>query len=184
LTPLYNYIYSQWLNKDMLDDTKSQPIEQPYYNQRDSEGKFKKKTKPVKGDPDGWNYGGEKGGHRPGLGPKPARRLTSTDLLDQAEKILGKPLAVSILEGYRDTILDGDRKTRVIYEKMLLDKTATTLLDVDVQATDELVREKRTVFRDAVKTLLLMQADTENRKTTEALTEQVIDHVRTVELKG
>lgn len=153
-------------------------------NEEHTTVKQTKRRQKVKGHKDGWNYNGENGGARPGGGKKINHRLTARDLLEQAELVIGKPLAVSILEGYRDTILDNDRKTRVIYEKMLLDKTASTILDVDVTATEDIVKEKRVAFRDAVKSLMLAQADKTHNAATAELTEQVIDHVRTIENKG
>tara|TARA_R110000868_G_scaffold34967_1_gene125635 strand:- start:2607 stop:2966 length:360 start_codon:yes stop_codon:yes gene_type:complete len=93
-----------------------------------------------------------RGGARPGAGrPKGStERITARLILETAEKVIGKPLLVSILEGYHDTLLDGDRRNRTVYEKMLLDKVSTTLLDVDVSESEDLVTLKREAFAAAI----------------------------------
>jgi hypothetical protein len=95
------------------------------------------------------------GGAREGSGRKPGttQKITAKEILSQCEAIVGKPLAVSILEGYRDTILDGDRKQRVIYEKMLLDKTSSTLFEGEITESEDAVASKKQAFMDALATL-------------------------------
>ena len=92
------------------------------------------------------------GGARPGAGrPKGSTdKVTARHILECAERIIGKPLIESVMEGYRDTILDGDRKHRTIYEKMLVDKVATTLFDVEVTESEDVITAKREAFASAL----------------------------------
>ena len=103
------------------------------------------------------------GGARPGSGRPVGRsnKISAREILEECENIIGKPLAVSLLEGYRDTILDGDRKHRVLYEKILLDKCASNLLDVEVTDTSEAVAAKQAAFTEALRAL---QNNTEDSK--------------------
>ena len=95
------------------------------------------------------------GGAREGAGrPRGSTdKVTAKYILETAEKIIGKPLMESVLEGYRDTILDGDRKHRTIYEKMLVDKVATTLFDVEVNEGPDAIQAKRDAFAQALATI-------------------------------
>ena len=92
------------------------------------------------------------GGARPGAGrPKGSTgKITAQVLLDAATKIIGKPFEVSLLEGYRDSILNDDRKNRVIYEKMLLDKVSSTLIEAEVTDSDDAMAAKQTAFQEAL----------------------------------
>lgn len=92
------------------------------------------------------------GGARPGSGrPKGSTdRITARQILETAQQVIGKPLLVSILEGYHDTLIEGDRRNRTVYEKMLLDKVSTTLLDVDVTESEDQVALKREAFAAAI----------------------------------
>jgi hypothetical protein len=98
------------------------------------------------------SYKGQLGGYRPGAGrPKGStNKISAREILETAEQMLGKPLIVSILEGYQDTITDGDRRHRVVYEKMLVDKVATQLLDVEVTDSEDAVEAKRRAFVEAM----------------------------------
>ena len=95
---------------------------------------------------------GSWGGAREGAGRRKGstNKLSARQILESAEQILDKPLIISLLEGYQDTILDGDRKHRVLYEKMLLDKVATQLLDVEVTDSEESIEARRKVFAEAI----------------------------------
>jgi hypothetical protein len=103
------------------------------------------------------------GGARPNAGrPKgTGNKLTAKDLLEQCENTLGKPFALSLMEGYRDSILAGDSKTRVTYEKIIVDKVATTMLDVEVEDRGEAVDGKRSAFIEAIQALKLINSDKE-----------------------
>ena len=98
------------------------------------------------------SYKGQLGGYRPGAGrPRGStNKISAREILETAEQMLGKPLIVSILEGYQDTITDGDRRHRVVYEKMLVDKVATQLLDVEVTENEDQVEAKRRAFIEAM----------------------------------
>jgi hypothetical protein len=105
------------------------------------------------------------GGARPGAGrPKGSTdKVTARYILETAERIIGKPLIESVMEGYRDTILDGDRKHRTIYEKMLVDKVATTLFDVEVTEDQDLLSAKRQAFAEAM-AAAVVQAQQSNQE--------------------
>ena len=95
------------------------------------------------------------GGARAGAGrPKgTGNRITAKELLDECQRIIGKPFAVSLLEGYRDSITDGDTKLRNTYEKIILDKVASTILDVEVEDNSTLSTEKQTALLAALKSI-------------------------------
>ena len=103
------------------------------------------------------------GGARAGAGrPKGSTdKITARMLLDAAESIVGKSFEVSLLEGYRDAILDGDRRNRVIYEKMLLDKVSSTLIEAEVTDETDSAAAKAIVFQEA---LAKLQALTDKAK--------------------
>jgi len=103
------------------------------------------------------------GGARANAGrPKgTGNKLTAKDLLEQCENTLGKPFALSLMEGYRDSILAGDTKTRVTYEKIIVDKVATTMLDVEVEDRSDAVDGKRSAFIEAISALKLINSDKE-----------------------
>lgn len=104
-----------------------------------------------------WGGAREGGGRPKGSGNK----LTAKDLLDQCQAIVGKPFAVSLMEGYRDSILDGDTKTRVTYEKIIVDKVATTMMDIEVEDNSLAVEGKRSAFIAAIQALKLTNLDKE-----------------------
>ena len=99
---------------------------------------------------------GTHGGARANAGrPKgTGNRITAKDLLAQCELTVGKSFAVSLMEGYRDSILDGDVKTRVTYEKIIVDKVATTMMDIEVEDNSSVVDGKRTAFLEAVNSII------------------------------
>lgn len=109
------------------------------------------------------------GGFRPGSGRKAGvtSKLTAKELLAQCEAVVGKPFAVSIMEGYRNSILDGDYKVRTTYEKMILEKVATTMFDIEVEDTSNTVENKRQAFLEAVASLNLINKDKENPDATD-----------------
>lgn len=96
------------------------------------------------------------GGARANAGrPKgTGNKLTAKELLEQCENIIGKPFAVSLLEGYRDSIYNADTKLRHTYEKIILDKVATTMLDVEVEDNSSVADAKQTAFLQAVNALV------------------------------
>ena len=107
-----------------------------------------------------------RGGARENAG-RPAgstQKVTARLILERAESIVGKPLVDSLLEGYRDTILEGDRKHRVIYEKILIDKVATTLFDVEVTESDDILEAKRSAFAAALAAVATEIQNNDNTK--------------------
>ena len=101
------------------------------------------------------------GGARPGAGrPKgQSNRLTAKEILDTAENMLGKPFVVSLLEGYIDSINTGDTKNRVTYEKIILDKTATTIIEAEITDSKDAIEAKQAAFAEAMAKLVGVSPD-------------------------
>ena len=101
------------------------------------------------------------GGARPGAGrPKgSSNRLTAKEILDTADNMLGKPFVVSLLEGYIDSINTGDTKNRVTYEKIILDKTATTIIEAEITDSTDAVQAKQAAFAEAMAKLVGVSPD-------------------------
>ena len=97
----------------------------------------------------------KRGGNRPGGGrPKGSTtRITAIMLLDAAEQVVGKSFITSLMEGYRASILSDDVKTRVIYEKMILDKVAVNIVDVEVTDSEETILARQAAFTEAIQQL-------------------------------
>lgn len=94
------------------------------------------------------NWGGARAG---GGRPKGAvTRLSATQILDTAEGMLGKPLIVSIMEGYISAIQSGDIRDRIQYEKFLLDKTASTVVEAEVTNMSNDLEAKQAAFKEAM----------------------------------
>ena len=106
-----------------------------------------------------------RGGARLGAGrPKGSSdKITARYLLEKAESVIGKEFVVSLLEGYQDTIINGDSRNRVVYEKMILDKVSSTLLETEVTDPTDQIESKKMAFLEAVKTLASLVQD--NKKT-------------------
>ena len=105
-----------------------------------------------------------RGGARKGAGrPRGAvTRLTAREILDTAETMLGKPLIVSIMEGYIGAIQSGDSRERSAYEKFLLDKTTSNVIETEViTATTHELEAKQEAFKTA---LANMMAQEERKK--------------------
>ena len=96
------------------------------------------------------------GGAREGAGrPKgQTNRLTAKEILDTAENMLGKPFVVSLMEGYIDTINSGDTRNRVTYEKIILDKTATTIIEAEITDGKDAIEAKQAAFSEALAKLM------------------------------
>ena len=94
-----------------------------------------------------------RGGARPGAGrPKGSgNKVTVQDLIDQAQQTIGKPFVQSLIEGYHDTILNGDRKIRVMYEKMIMDKVLADRQQVEVTDSADLVQARSDAFAAALR---------------------------------
>ena len=96
------------------------------------------------------------GGARAGAGrPKGGtNRLTAKEILETAESMLGKPFVVSLMEGYIDTINSGDTRNRVTYEKIILDKTATTIIEAEITDSKDAIEAKQAAFTEALAKLV------------------------------
>jgi methionine salvage enolase-phosphatase E1 len=94
-----------------------------------------------------------RGGARPGAGrPKGSgNKVTVQDLIDQAQQTIGKPFVQSLIEGYHDTIIAGDRRTRVMYEKMIMDKVLADRQQVEVTDSADLVQARSDAFAAALR---------------------------------
>jgi len=95
------------------------------------------------------------GGARPGAGrPRGStNRVTARELLETADLIVGKPFVVTLLEGYRDSIYADDKKLRTTYEKMILDKVATTLVEAEISDSKDAIAAKQAAFAEALAAL-------------------------------
>ena len=93
-----------------------------------------------------------RGGARPGAGrPKGATdKITAKTLLDACLTVNGQPFEQTLVEGYRDSIINQDRKTRTVYEKMILDKVSTTLFEAEINSSDDVVAAKQAAFAAAI----------------------------------
>jgi len=102
------------------------------------------------------------GGARPGAGrPKGSTdKITARMLLDACTTIVGKPFEVSLLEGYRDAIISDDRRNRAVYEKMLLDKVSSTLIEAEVSAPEDQIAAKAQAFQEALAKLVSLDQST------------------------
>ncbi len=102
------------------------------------------------------------GGARPGAGrPKGTTdKLTARLLLETCQQVIGKPFEVSLLEGYRDAIVADDRRNRAVYEKMLLDKVSSTLIEAEVTETEDGVAAKALAFQEALAKLVSLDQST------------------------
>ena len=102
------------------------------------------------------------GGARPGAGrPKGSTdKLTARLLLETCQQVIGKPFEVSLLEGYRDTILNGDARNRATYEKMLLDKVSSTLIEAEVTDSEDGVAAKALAFQESLAKLASLNEST------------------------
>ena len=115
--------------------------------------RMEKKTKPEKKK--------GSGGARPGAGrPKGGtNRLTAREILETAEGMLGKPFVVSLMQGYIDTINSGDTRNRVTYEKIILDKTATTIIEAEISDSTDAIQAKQAAFAEALAKLVGVSPD-------------------------
>ena len=103
------------------------------------------------------------GGAREGAGrPRgTTNRVTAKELLEAAQLITGQPFVVSLMEGYRDSLVLEDNRTRLTYEKMILDKVATTLVEAEVTDSQENIDAKQAAFTAALATLTGVKQDAE-----------------------
>ena len=107
-----------------------------------------------------------RGGAREGAGrPKGSTdKVTAKLLLETAQQVIGKPFVQSLMEGYKDSITDNDRRHRVIYEKIIIDKVATTLFDVEVNEGQDAIESKRKAFAEALAAIAVEVKNTDSTK--------------------
>lgn len=93
-----------------------------------------------------------RGGVRPGAGrPKGSgNKITAQDIIDEAAKVVGKPLITSIMEGYSKSILENNNKLRMTYERMFLDKVIADRHQVETVESEEAVEAKQAAFAQAL----------------------------------
>jgi hypothetical protein len=95
---------------------------------------------------------GKNGGSRPGAGrPKGGtNKITAIELIQTADRVLGKPFIQSLLEGYQDSITQGDRRVRVMYEKMIVDKVISDKQEVEVSSPQDQIQARAEAFAEAL----------------------------------
>jgi hypothetical protein len=103
-----------------------------------------------------------RGGARAGAGrPRGSTdKLTARLLLETCEQVIGKPFEVSLIEGYHDAIIRQDVRNRAVYEKMILDKVSTTLIEAEVTESDDAVAAKALAFQEALAKLVSLDQST------------------------
>ena len=100
----------------------------------------------------------KRGGAREGAGrPKGSgNKITAQDLIDTANKVIGKPFVVSLFEGYQDAIVNGDKKVRVMYEKMIMDKVLADRHQVETTESEDTTEQKAEAFKEALSIMATM----------------------------
>jgi hypothetical protein len=103
-----------------------------------------------------------RGGARAGAGrPKGStEKLTARLLLETCDQVIGKPFEVSLIEGYKQAIDLDDRRNRAVYEKMILDKVSTTLIEAEVTESEDTVTAKALAFQEALAKLVSLDQST------------------------
>ena len=96
------------------------------------------------------------GGSRPGAGRKPGSRvrITCKEILDTANSVLGKPFIVSLMEGYMHAIATGNTRDRIQYEKVILDKTASSAIEAEITSPADSIEAKQLAFSAALQNLI------------------------------
>ena len=93
-----------------------------------------------------------RGGARPGAGrPKGSTALiTARTLVEAIEQESGKPFEVMLAEGYVDAVHNGDHKTRLEYERMILGKVVSDRTAVEVTESEDTAAAKAEAFAQAL----------------------------------
>lgn len=91
-----------------------------------------------------------RGGARPGAGrPKGSTALiTSSSLLKAIDEQFKRPLEDIIAEGYYDAVMNGDKKSRIEYERMLLGKLVAEKSEITVNNPEENVENAKLSFQE------------------------------------
>ena len=97
-----------------------------------------------------------RGGARIGAGrPKGSTALiTAATLVSAIEQKNNKPFEELLAEGYCNAILDGDKKTRLEYERMFLGKVVSDRVSVDVTESEDMIAAKKDAFTEALTTMI------------------------------
>jgi len=93
-----------------------------------------------------------RGGARPGAGrPKGSTALiTARTLVEAIEQESGKPFEQMLAEGYVDAVHNGDHKTRLEYERMILGKVVSDRTAVEVVESEDVAAQKAEAFAQAL----------------------------------
>jgi hypothetical protein len=77
-----------------------------------------------------------KGGARPGAGRKKGgtNKISGATILDSVEKYCGEKFEDLLAQGYRDSIDNHDKSTRLQYEKMFLSKVVADRVHLEADA--------------------------------------------------
>ena len=104
------------------------------------------------------------GGARAGAGrPKGSTaKVTAQDLIEAADRQLGKPFVESLMEGYVKSITENNNKVRIMYEKMIIDKVIADRQSVEVVDSEDAIAAKQAAFAAALAT---MQKRTDRKST-------------------
>jgi hypothetical protein len=116
------------------------------------------------------SYKGQLGGYRPGSGRKlgQTNKYSAQAILAAVDQSTlaynGLTFAQSLAQGYIQSIEEGDRRVRVMYEKMLLDKIVADKVEVTVGDGDT-IEDKMAAFHRALngsttQPLTVIQQDT------------------------
>lgn len=96
-----------------------------------------------------------RGGARPGAGrPKGSTALvTARTLVEAIEQQSGKPFEQMLAEGYQHAVLNGDSRTRLEYERMILGKVVSDRVAVETDDSEDSVQTKAKAFAEAIAAL-------------------------------
>lgn len=102
-----------------------------------------------------------RGGARPGAGrPRGSgAKVTAQDLIDAAQRQLGRPFVESLMEGYVKSITENNNKVRYMYEKMIIDKVIADRQQIEVTDSEDAVAAKQAAFAAALAQLQARKQD-------------------------
>lgn len=102
-----------------------------------------------------------RGGARPGAGrPRGSgAKVTAQDLIDAAQRQLGRPFVESLMEGYVKSITENNNKVRYMYEKMIIDKVIADRQQIEVTDSEDVVAAKQAAFAAALAQLQARKQD-------------------------
>lgn len=91
------------------------------------------------------------GGARPGAGRKPGttNKISGVTILASVERASGEKFEDLLAQGYWDSIQQGDKATRLQYEKMFLNKVVADRSQLDVTSDGERLAAPTIVFSAA-----------------------------------